>query len=255
MNQKESERESISSVEIYNSYILNDENMRYYLKYNLLVDGHSNSNSHTNTNSNKNPLTRLPAQEDFYIPKHLDSLFWCYYILKEGETEYELLPNKNALVSKQMKIQYVQRLRDNKPILKTYKFDTLSNLESNLANDNILDIKTMMSLCVIDNINVVFLRKNTYFEVLTNDSGIVYVVQEYDNKYHGVYGICFGERAKALHQEIRTSFYRMESLAKPVKAVSAYKVHELKEICTKLGMTDVSGKTKTELYETILHYF
>ena len=47
-------------------------------------------------------------------------------------------------------------IRKNKDIVKTYKFDTISSIESNLANDNNLNKKTFLTLCSIENINIIY---------------------------------------------------------------------------------------------------
>jgi hypothetical protein len=80
--------------------------------------------------------------------------------MKNGDVNYETLLNKNSLVAKQLKIDLVSIVRKNKDILKTYKFDTKSNIENNLANDNNLNSKTFLSLCAVENINVIYISKN-----------------------------------------------------------------------------------------------
>ena len=104
-------------------------------------------------------------RQQLFIPNQQESLFWCFYIIKNGDVKYETLNNKNSLIAKQMKIELVDVIRKNKDIVKMYKFDTISNLESNLANDNNLNVNTFLTLCAIENINIIFLRKNTYYEI------------------------------------------------------------------------------------------
>jgi hypothetical protein len=116
--------------------------------------------------------------EKIFIPSEQDTLFWCYYIIVNGDIAYETLPNKNSLVAKQMKIDLVSIIRKNKEVIKTYKFDTLTNIESNLANDAVLNAKTFLSLFAIANINVIYISKKTYFESFMNDTSDVYIVKE-----------------------------------------------------------------------------
>lgn len=229
-------------------YILNDQNMSTYLKY-------------TFTNSQpKQPLPRCDAsntksEDGFFVPKQMDSLFWCYYIVAYGESEYHLLNNKNALVAKQIKIQCVQRVRDNKAQLKIHKFDSLVNLESNLVNDHTLNIKTFMALCLIQGFHVVFIRKRSYFELHGSNQGTIYLIKEMPHTYHASnrqYGIMSDN--SSLYQDIQQTYYPMETLDKPLKPLSYYKVNELQLIGSKLGINSI-GKTKSELYESIMHYF
>lgn len=250
-------------IKEFNPYILNNENIETYLKYNK-NRGNDNSNSNYensdvkyNGNSNKN-ITSKENRNSLFIPKEYDTLFWCYYIIKNGDYSYETLNNKNVLTTKQLKIEYVSKIRENKPIIKTYKFDTISNLESNLANDDVINMKTILTLCAIDNINIVFITKHTYFELLMNDGEDIYVIRELNSKYKKKYG--FEILNSKSMEEIRNTLYKMETIDKPIKGLSAYKVQELKDIATKLAIETTNldtgkCKTKNELYEAIIKYF
>ena len=42
-----------------------------------------------------------------FVPKEKDTLFWCFYIMKHGDVNYEMLENKNIIIEKKIKIEYV----------------------------------------------------------------------------------------------------------------------------------------------------
>lgn len=238
----------------YTPYILNDNNMLAYLKYKLI------NTSPKKFHSLEREIKKQPFKETSFFPKDQDSLFWCYYIITSGESNYEMMPVKNHLVAKQIKINYVNKIRTNKQIVKTYKFDTITNIESNLANDNNINIKTIMTLCAIDKINVVFVSRKTYYELLMNDTENVYIIREVDNqsKYNKKYGFEIGN--SDVLNDIRTTLHKIESLDKPIKALSSYKLQELIDICNKLAIevkhiSTGKNKTKNELYETLIQYF
>lgn len=200
------------------------------------------------------------TREKLFIPNHQDSLFWCFYIINNGDVKYETLNNKNTLIAKQMKIDLVDLIRKNKDIVKMNKFDTISNLESNLANDNNLNVKTFLTLCAIENINVIFLKKNTYYEMLMNDSNKIYIVHEIQSqsKYNNKYGYELSTEESL--NTIRTTFFKLDSIDKPIKAISAYKLNELTDICNKLVINIYNNvtckqKSKKDLYESIIQYF
>ena len=141
-----------------------------------------------------------------------------------------------------------------------YKFDTISNLESNLANDNNLNVNTFLTLCAIENINIIFLRKNTYYEMLMNDSDKIYIVHEIQSqsKYNNKYGYEMGTNESI--SNIRNTFFKLEAIHKPIKAISAYRLDELINICNKLVININNNitskqKSKKELYESIIQYF
>ena len=147
-----------------------------------------------------------------------------------------------------------------KQTVKTYKFATLTHIENNLANDNIIDTKTFLTLCAIENINVIFLRKNTYYEMLMNDSDKIYIVHEIQSqsKYNNKYGYEMGTNESI--SNIRNTFFKLEAIHKPIKAISAYRLDELINICNKLVININNNitskqKSKKELYESIIQYF
>ena len=204
--------------------------------------------------------TNTVIRQQLFIPNQQDSLFWCFYIIKNGDIKYETLNNKNSLIAKQMKIELVDLIRKNKDIVKMYKFDTISNLESNLANDNNLNVNTFLTLCAIENINIIFLRKNTYYEMLMNDSDKIYIVHEIQSqsKYNNKYGYEMGTNESI--SNIRNTIFKLEAIHKPIKAISAYRLDELINICNKLVININNNitskqKSKKELYESIIQYF
>jgi hypothetical protein len=200
------------------------------------------------------------SKQTLFIPNQPDSLFWCFYIIKNGDVKYEMLNNKNALLSKQMKIELVDLIRKNKDIVKQYKFDTISNHESNLATNNNLNVKSFLTLCAIENINIIYIKKNTYYELLMNNSNFIYCVNEIQTKsnYNNKYG--YELISTDSLNNIRNTFFKLDSIDKTIKAISSYKLNELNEICIKLAIkinNDITGKQKSkkELYESIIQYF
>lgn len=207
-------------------------------------------------------VQKVAPQPALFIPAQQDSLFWCFYILKNGDASYETLNNKNSLVAKQQKIDLVSVIRKNKDIVKMYKFDTITNLESNLANDDNLNLKSFLTLCAIENINVVYVSNKTYYESLMNDSGVTYIVREIQsssaNKYHKKYG--FELSTADVLDVIRNTLYKLEVVDKPIRAASAYKLQDLIDICGKLDIAITNketgkNKSKNDLYESIVQYF
>ena len=233
-------------------YMLYEDNMIKSLRIKLYPTTKDIINVKQTNNTN--------IRQQLFIPNQQDSLFWCFYIIKNGDLSYETLNNKNTLIAKQMKIELVDSIRKNKDIVKMYKFDTISNLESNLANDNNLNINTFLTLCAIENINIIFLRKNTYYEMLMNDSDKIYILHEIQSqsKYNNKYGYEMGTNESI--SNIRNTFFKLEAIHKPIKAISAYRLDELINICNKLVININNNitskqKSKKELYESIIQYF
>ena len=198
--------------------------------------------------------------KNIFIPSDSDSLFWCLYIIKNGITNYSQLTNRNLIVEKKLKIEYVERLRKEKQLIKQYKFDTLTNIENVLANETRIDINTFLTLCVVGSLNVFFIKKNTYFELNMNDSNKFYIIKYISDK--DKYG--FEETNKDNLDDFRDKYYKVDNLSKPIKTMSAYKTQELVDICNKLGIETATvsasssvnkTKSKKDLYEAIIKYF
>jgi hypothetical protein len=197
--------------------------------------------------------------KNIFIPSDSDTLFWCLYIIKNGLSNYSQLTNRNLIVEKKFKIEYVERLRKEKQLIKQYKFDTLTNIENSLANENRIDINTFLTLCVVGCLNIFFIKKNTYFELNMNDSNKIYIIKYISEK--DKYG--FEETNKDNLNDFREKFYKLDNMSKPIKSLSSYKTQELVDICNKLGIETTinsennitKNKNKKDLYESIIKYF
>jgi hypothetical protein len=197
----------------------------------------------------------IKERMNIFSPKQKDTLFWCFYILKYGEQTYEMLENINIVLEKRLKIDYVEKIRKEKQIVKSYKFATLTHLENQLANEEKIDLNTFFTLCVIENINVLYVCKKTYFELLMNDDK-VHIIHRLDN--YSKYGYEGIEQTKI--ELYRSTLFKVDCVEKPVKSISSYKVSELVEFCTKLGIEicvkDTNkNKSKKDLYESLIQYF
>ena len=252
-------------------YILNESNIQNYLKYKIKINQKEHSNleiqknniiksNHIKSNHIKSNHIKSNSDNSIFIPREQDTLFWCYYIIKNGDIKYETLNNRNTLTTRQLKIDYVSKIREKKQIVKTYKFDTISNIESNLANDNNITIKSFMTLCAIENINIIFVSRKTYFEFLMNDTSNIFIIREIESQsnYAKKYG--FEIANSEMLNQIRNTLYRIETIDKPIKALSSYKVQDLIDIANKLAIKTINedtGKqmTKNLLYESIIKYF
>lgn len=195
------------------------------------------------------------TQHLFFYPREKDSLFWCFYIMKHGLLNYQMIQYKNIVFEKTQKIEYVDKLRKEKHLLKLHKFASLSNVENNLVNDSVIDLASFLTLCVLENKNVFFIRKKTYYELCMNDSNDVYVLTVNE---HEKYGFQLLDKAtNPLYNDWKSRLFQIENIEKPMRSVTYYKVADLLEICLKLGIPTLraeggKNKSKNELYESIL---
>ena len=235
------------------------------LQYYMLNENTIKRSLHNRINNfeNNKEHTKIPRQNfvpikdkcNTFTPVQKDTLFWCFYILKYGENNYEMLYNINIVLEKTLKIKYVEKIRKEKQIVKSYKFATLTHLENQLANEEKIDLNTFFTLCVIENINVLYVCKKTYFELLMNDDKI-HIIRRLDN--YSKYGYEGIDQSK--NELYRSTLFKVDDVEKPIKSISSYKVSELVEFCNKLGIEiydkDTNkSKSKKELYESLIQYF
>ena len=187
----------------------------------------------------------------FFEPKEVDSLFWIVFVMMYGIDEYNNTTHRNVILEKKHKFDFVEKIRKNKTIVKTNGFSTLAHLEEILAYGTKIDIPTFFTLCAIENKNAVYINKCTFFELKSNDTTEVHVIRALENKKftYELTNISDVELKKA-------SLYQLESIDKPIRNISYYKLQDLVEISLKLQIEtkkeNDKSKTKNELYESIV---
>jgi len=264
---------NINLIHNLTKYMLTKEvvnnSLSYLVDYNKSNVNLNNNKGNSNLNDNKNDTWKksniVPKKEEqpFFIPRQKDSLFWCFYIMKHGFEKYETIDFINIVVEKNLKIEYIEKLRENKDVLKIYKFAPLTHIENVLLNEYKIDMKTFLSLCVLENINVLFINKKTFLSLemtslnlnsINESEFSTHILHFFPDKNN--YGL-EKEVSKLKVEEYKNKLYKITNSDKPLRAISAYKSEELMEICGKLGIETFNkekGKTflKKELYEEII---
>lgn len=197
---------------------------------------------HTNITTPISDVKKL-----FFIPTQKDTLFWCFYYIK-----HNILPTTiNVVVEKNIKIEYVVKLRNIKDVLKKHKLIPLIDIENQLANEKTINLPTFFALCILENINILYATTQTYFEMILNENekthAIVFNHLKYE--YHG-------NDTKTIN-DFKNKLLKIQNISKPLNAVSYYKGNELVDICSKLGIdiidpTTKKQKLKNKLYELIV---
>ena len=188
------------------------------------------------------PQPQKQTKQHVFTPHQKDTLFWCFYKIIHDE----LPDNINIAMEKTLKIQYVEKMRKHKELIKKHKFASISHIENQLANENIIDITAFFVLSLIHKLNVVYVKNKTYFELIENEDSEL-----------PIYIIYFLEQSKYGYSTTKDKttynlFYKIDNLNKPIKAISSYKVSELIEICNKLSISIDELKNKKHYYEAII---
>ena len=247
------------------NHVIND--LQDYMLYGKLLVQSLKTRSKTNAKhkimtTNENSIEQEKEKEKlmkkererFFYPSQKDQLYWCFFIMKNGFTAYEY-PNVSSFINeKTEKIKCVTMLRENKQQLKGKKIKNIKeHVENELVNCSTIKMKTFIALCVVANINVLYIQKRKCFEMIFDEDSPIHVVHDMLNDKY-----CYEpEASKEQIDHYRKTMFKWESIEKPLKAVGSYTSNELVELSKQLGLeTMKSGenkkKTKNELYEQIV---
>ena len=227
-------------------------------------------------------LTRnmIAKKKQIIRPYKLDTLFWCYFILKNGQSRYDSIAHNITIVlEKQHKITLVEELRspELREKIKNCKLATIQHLEGVLANDPVIDLATFFTLCFIYDIQVFYFKDRCFYTSLPDRLEWITNSREEDDNDDGVFinsanTIEYEEDADYDFKKIKilkhtggTKYYLIEqnileidwehcykitNLNKPLRAESYYTVSDLREIANKLNL-DHTGKKKKEIYTLV----
>jgi hypothetical protein len=131
----------------------------------------------------------------------------------------------------------------NKSILKQHKIKLLSNIESNLLNDEVIDLKTFHVLCILENINYLFIDKNFYYEKIIDEENKLFVLHKFNNIYS------YEINNKNNYKENKLQKIEID---KNFHSISYYTLKNLKEICEKLHIVIQPTWKKKDIYEFLI---
>jgi len=208
--------------------------------------------------------------EPFKINNHknfADKLFWIFYKIINNYNDTDLEHINSFKIMKEFKIASVEKLKNQKNILKDFKIQK-SAVEDDLTNNEKICFKTFHALCVLYLVNVIVIRdNNTYCVLCTNSDEKVINLQNY--KLLKITNVKMSSQFNNFDielinnsiteeelQKILKSYYTIENIEKPLKAFSNYKLDDLVSIAEKLSINiydeHAKKKKKQELYENIL---
>jgi hypothetical protein len=255
INSNNPNNNNLFQVDSLSSYMFTTKNLTKIVNHGMRYNNHRKAcNKPIRTGKQTTLTSESQPQGDTFFPHEHDTLFWCFYIIKHGQDAYESLGKINIVIERKIKIDYIERFREGKQVLKTYKCAPLPHLENVLLNETQIDMKTCIALCVMEGISFMYMYKNTYYDmnIEVDETTHIHSIVKMDLPMR------YGSKIVADVQTIRTSFYKIDNLNKPLKSMSAYKLEELVVFCDKLGLTmKTDGKkvSKKNLYEMLVQYF
>ena len=190
-------------------------------------------------------------KNDIYVIRQKDSLFWAFYIMKYGLFNYEINVFRQAFsIEKQEKFKYINLIRQNKELLKLHKIKNLQSLENELANENIISIKTFICMCIIENINIYLINDRKLYINIFDETSPINII--FKNKNKPNYCIDFQVSEEKINN-YKKNYLIMSSFDNNLKSINSYKVNDLLDILRKLNLNISSYEklNKKELYELI----
>ena len=207
-----------------------------------------------NGNSNNHTIN-VKIKDRFFFPKENDNLFWCYYIFANGYHNYEVIDTTKFTIEKDKKISCIDMIRQNKKQLTPFRIRGLKDtVEDDLVNSKKISLKTFIALCIVSNMNIMYIHNRKYYEIKCDpdNKDKVFVIHQFDTP---VLRYGYEENiSPEILEKYRTEKYCCHSFDNPLKAVSSYKVGELRDICSLLSIDSsiLEKKTKPQLYQIIL---
>ena len=231
-------------IELCSKFMLTHENMQHIITSNSthISDIAKKNDKHTTTNNYSLNKAKQICQE-YYSPNGTDKLFWCFYKIIYPEWD----DNCNFKLEKDFKISCIEKMRKIKPELKVHKL-TLVNIENELLNEKKIGLQTLLALCILYKINLIYTWKNMFTEINSgsDDNNFINVINNIDN----IDSIPLNSNNKI--EYYRENYLYISNPNKPIKAASSYTHKELSVIAKKLQISTTNLNTKKELYEKIL---
>ena len=233
--------------ETYNNYIIFNKLKNYIItdkKYNNILNQNTINKPVHKKNDKKNNF-----KSHLTYPKQYDKLFWCFYIIKNGVDDYINIDNKHFLIEKEIKLEFVQTIRDNSSLLKDNKIKKIET-ELDIANSRQISINSFRALCLYNHINVTVLSNNIYYSFISNNESPMNLIDISSN----FIGCTVNIDNSLLNDLLKNKFY-VENPNRPLRSATFYKLADLQGYCKDLNINTQysSGKSKKkqELYDEI----
>ena len=171
------------------------------------------------------------------------SLFWCFYKIIYGDFNYFI--NKGFKEEIKIKIKIIEEIRKKKIELKHNKIK-ITNIETELMNSKDITINTLHALCILYNINILYINNLCYFDMIQNDDKNIIVIIKKDKLYYINKNI---NNEKIIYY--KNNYYQITNLSKPIKAINNYSKEELLIYCKKLNIEIPDKANKNIIYDKI----
>ena len=193
----------------------------------------------------------ISKENDIFVPKEKDSLFWCIFYMLSDEHQLEMAEKSPFATRAASLIEWTSIVRKAKSDLKALKIKS-SEVETALL-DNFMKPIVCAALCSVFNKPMVIINGNTYFKTGVSVDNASYNVVVRD-KHRDNWVV---KKNQHLSQITVITKHKLECVpgSKCLKAVGSYTKSDLEELSKTLGLPviNTSGKamSKSEMYKAI----
>ena len=124
-------------------------------------------------------------------------------------------------------------------------------MENEFVNTETITLKGLETLCLIYGISLIYISGKKYYEISFGDKLCGIIIKNENN----LYGVKY-EFDENYTTNIRNNYWKLESITKPLKAISAYTLKQIQTISEKMEIPLINDllkkKTKNQLYQNIL---
>ena len=202
--------------------------------------------------------------DDHFVPKHQDSLFWCIFYGVYGENEYKQVGHRfdNRESEEKQKITQYFRTKDIKLLKNTNQKITNADAQEILSDFMCIQNKTSLlsliglvvyykrTIYLVHNTKKMYMRLSNINE--EHEPIVIDFIYNSDNVRKSKYILRINDVSDYIENVIKTHFEYYQ-YNKPFMGVSNYKIEDLREIALKFKL-DCLGKNKTQLYKELLEY-
>jgi hypothetical protein len=249
-----------------NKINFNNSNMKSSI-INKIYENKNYDSDNDDINENYKNI-EVSTNEDYFEPEFEDKLFWCFYIILNGQSKYELIKTSSFKEEKEFKIKSVENINNIKEQLKSYKLK-LNEIKNELSNEKKITIKGLFALCILYKINIMYvnMNKGIYYNCFGNNINVDEITDSIENNNIKLFNLPFIiieniNKIFILNSSnenvniYKNKYYYIENISKPVKAISNYTISEIQDLCNKLNIpiktTDNKKINKQDLYNSIL---
>lgn len=196
-------------------------------------------------------------QIDTINPNQKDSLFWCLYIIAYGYADFIQVTRNHRVRQLEIQKEVIDLIHKNKNIMKNTNMKFTNVAIQELTSDLLsitkdINYNIAMGLCVLYkiNINLIDREKGVYIKFVSNtdiELPTYAIYREDTNRYSVDIEALTSDKNDTMNKLIC-----LESYLTPLKTISNYKITELMEKASQLGLIDNDKKyKKKEIYDLI----